>query len=84
MNAVHARAWERVLAILGGVDALAQHLEQPVWRVKLWSRGSVSIPSDVFLKVVDLLLERELSQMKDETGRIHVEREFGSFGEIPK
>ena len=83
-NAVRLHALVRAVAMLGSIDALARHLEQPVWRVELWLRGSVSIPPDAFMKVVDLLLERELSQMKEEAGRDYAERESGSFGETRK
>ena len=70
-NAVHVRALERAVEMLGGVDALARHLEVPARWLELWLRGTASTPPDVFLRVVDLLLDRGrgLSQLKDETAR---------------
>jgi hypothetical protein len=83
-NAVEVRALERALDLLGGVEALAQHLEVPARRLELWLRGSASTPPDVFLRVADLLLDRGLTQLKEETARIHLEREFGPPVEDPR
>ena len=83
-KAVQVRALERALDMLGGLDALARHLEVPARRLGLCLRGTASTPSDVFLRVVDLLLDRGLSELKEDTARIHLEREFGSPGEDPR
>jgi hypothetical protein len=42
---------------LGGMPALAGYLEVPEARLRIWMRGAVAPPDDVFLRLVDLLLE---------------------------
>lgn len=56
-HTVHTRALQRAAEILGGKDALGAFLEVPRRRLELWMTGQVSLPGDLFLRTVDLLLE---------------------------
>jgi hypothetical protein len=59
-NHVHARALLRAAGILGGVDALSERLHVHPGLLLTWMRGSADVPEDVFLTVVDIVLERDL------------------------
>lgn len=58
-HTVHTRALQRAAEMLGGADALCTLLGVPKRRLELWMRGQVSLPGDVFLRVVDILLEHQ-------------------------
>ena len=59
---VYKRALSRAVELYG-VAAIAARIEQPVEQVQRWAEGREPIPGDVFLLVVDLLLEREVSSL---------------------
>lgn len=58
MTTVYVRALSRAADCFGGVDALAGHLRVDVRYLKVWLRGIGTPPLDVFLHVVDLVMER--------------------------
>ena len=55
---------ERAAEALGGEQFLAAYLDVPRERLRWWLEGSASVPEDVFLKLVDMLLEGELAHLK--------------------
>lgn len=56
-HTVHTRALQRAAEMLGGTDALCAFLAVPRRRLELWMSGQIGLPGDVFLQVVDILLE---------------------------
>ena len=60
-NPIYERVLLRAAGILGGVDALAERLQVHPALLGMWMRGSIALPQDVFLKVVDILLERDIN-----------------------
>ena len=65
---VHERALLRAAGILGGIDSLAAHLHVHPAVLISWMRGTTSVPQDVFLAVVDIVLERNLDGLKRDPG----------------
>jgi len=62
-NPIHERTLLRAAGILGGVDALAERLQVHPALLGMWMRGTMALPADVFLKVVDILLERDVDSI---------------------
>ena len=60
-NPIHERTLLRAAGILGGVDPLAERLQVHPALLGLWMRGTIALPPEVFLKVVDILLERDIN-----------------------
>lgn len=60
---VHRRALQRALELAGDIDALARHLKVPSTAVRFWVNGSQPLPPDIFLKIVDLLLDRSMAEL---------------------
>lgn len=58
MSQLHARLLQRAADKLGGMEELARFLQVPETRLRIWMRGLISPPGDVFLKLVDLVEER--------------------------
>lgn len=61
---VHRRALQRALEISGGIDPLAAYLKVPATAVRFWANGSSPLPGDMFLKIVDLLLDRSMMELQ--------------------
>ena len=62
-NPIHERTLLRAAGILGGMDALAERLQVHPALLAMWLRGTGALPQDVFLKVVDIVLERDMSNI---------------------
>jgi DNA-binding transcriptional regulator YdaS (Cro superfamily) len=56
---VQARTLRRASAIVGGIQALATKLGVEPLRLRDWMEGSATPPGDVFLKAVEIVLERD-------------------------
>lgn len=63
-RAVYRRAIERAAQVCGGPELLAARLGVPVPQVRLWIEGAEACPGDVFLAVVDLLVDADLSAIR--------------------
>lgn len=63
-TAIHKRALKRAMDLAGGADALAAHLKVPPTGVRFWLGASGPLPDDVFLKLVDLLLDESLAELR--------------------
>ena len=59
---VRARALVRASRILGGPTPLRAYLNVSTVCLSLWISGGAAIPTDVFLKTVDLIVDREIQQ----------------------
>ena len=57
---VRIDALQRAADSLGGADALAEQLGEEPRRVRLWLKGVLPIPDPLFLRIADVLAEREL------------------------
>jgi len=58
------RALRRAAQELGSVEALRAHLQVSMSQLAGWLHGEAPLPDAVFLKVVDLLSEQELTAVK--------------------
>lgn len=57
---VHERALLRAAGIVGGIDPLAERLQVDPAVLLTWIRGTAKVPPDVFLRIVDIVIERDL------------------------
>ena len=62
MSDVHVRTLLRAAEIAGGAQALAFKLKVTPSHLSLWIGGLEPCPSHIFLKAVDLVLERDLAE----------------------
>jgi hypothetical protein len=51
------RLLQRAAHQLGGLDEVALYLSVPDARLRIWMRGVMVLPDDIFLKLVDLISE---------------------------
>ena len=58
------QALGRAADILGGPVQLRGYLRVSALVLTLWMSGATALPNDVFLKVVDLIVERDISDLK--------------------
>jgi hypothetical protein len=61
---VRAEVLQRAAEILGGQAALRRYLKVSAAALALWMSGAVSAPTEVFLKAVDVIYERDLSDLR--------------------
>ena len=54
---VYSRALLRATELVGGRDKLARVLRVPIYELEKWIAGEAKPPRDVFLRVVDLILD---------------------------
>jgi len=60
---VHARAVRRAAAIVGGLSQLADKLHVSVGIVRALAEGRIDTSEHIFLRVVDIVTEHELSEL---------------------
>jgi hypothetical protein len=65
---VYSRALARAAQILGGTEELRCFLNVPKSLLNLWLGGHIMPPDDVFLRVVDLLGEYQLQEIRQDVG----------------
>ena len=63
-TAVHKRALRRAIEVAGGTGPLATYLKVSPAAVKFWLNASSPLPDDMFLKIVDLLLDRSTMELQ--------------------
>ena len=56
-------ALQRAEGIVGGRTQLRRYLNVPAMCLALWMSGADAAPPDVFLKVVDLIVDREITDL---------------------
>ena len=61
---VRARALRRAAEILGGEVKLSAYLRVSVLSVTVWVSGAEVPPTDVFLKAVDVITDRDLDELR--------------------
>lgn len=57
-------ALSRAAGILGGQPALRRYLNVSAVCLGFWMAGTATTPPDVFLKIVDLIVEKDISDLK--------------------
>jgi hypothetical protein len=62
---VRACALRRAADILGGNRPLRAYLNVSALVLGMWMSGAQPPPTDVFLKVVDLIVEKDLDRMRE-------------------
>jgi hypothetical protein len=55
VSQLHVILLQRAAETLGGAEELARYLAVPPLRVRVWLRGLIAPPDDVFLRLIDLL-----------------------------
>ena len=60
------RTLERAVELFHGEQPLAEYLKVPTERLRWWLHGSVPIPNDVFLALVDVLLDHGLATLREQ------------------
>jgi hypothetical protein len=63
-DAVRTQALQRAARILGGKPRLRAYLNVPALVLGMWMSGQTPPPTDVFLKVVDLIVEKDLDGLR--------------------
>jgi hypothetical protein len=63
-NGMHMQALQRASDILGGSPELRGYLKVSAVALALWMSGQAAPPTEVFLKIVDLIVERDVSDLK--------------------
>jgi hypothetical protein len=63
-DAVRTRALRRAASILGGKPRLRAYLNVPALILGMWMSGVTPPPTDVFLKVVDLIVDKDLESLR--------------------
>jgi len=61
---VRIETLKRASVMVGGPLPLRRCLKVSAAALALWMSGAVATPTDVFLKAVDLLYERDISEIK--------------------
>ena len=64
MDPVHGQALQRAADILGGRRPLRAYLNVSALLLGMWMSGVTPPPTDVFLKVVDLIVEKDLDSLR--------------------
>lgn len=58
-NSPYARLLQRAAEIMGGVEPLRAHLEVSRLQLNYWMQGRARLPDNVFLRIADLLAEKQ-------------------------
>ena len=73
----YARALARAAEIAGSIEALAGKLHISPAIVRAWINGTQEVPVPVFLIVVDLLMDRELAEIRQTDQAPQSSNQFG-------
>ena len=65
---VRASTLRRAAQLLGGPEALRGYLKVSALCLTLWMSGAEATPTDVFLKAVDVIAERDMSELESKRG----------------
>jgi hypothetical protein len=59
-NPLYAACIQRAAAMVGGYEALGERLGIPPRLLERWARGKGFVDETIFLKIVDIVLERRV------------------------
>jgi hypothetical protein len=62
---VYTNALERAVRILGGKDRLRDFLKVPAAHLNMWLSGTAKPPTEIFLKVVDVVSQESLNRLSE-------------------
>ena len=62
---VRIETLRRASAMVGGPLPLRRCLKVSAAALALWMSGAVATPTDVFLKAVDLIYDRDITELKN-------------------
>lgn len=62
---VRIETLRRASAMVGGPLPLRRYLKVSAAALALWMSGAVATPTDVFLKAVDLIYDRDITELKN-------------------
>lgn len=57
VSQLHVRLLQKAAEKLGGMDEVARYLGISDVRLRIWMRGLIAPPDEIFLKLVDLISE---------------------------
>lgn len=80
MPDVYIRTLVRAAEIAGGTQELAFKLRITPSHLSLWMAGLEPCPTEVFLKAVDLVLEREIAAQRTQAGNVEPAKSEQSAG----
>lgn len=63
VESIYSRAIRRAARYCGGLEALARRIGVSRTRLGLYAEGVEEAPLDLFLAVVDILLEEDMAQL---------------------
>ena len=63
MNHVHIKALERAAELHGGIPELAMRLGMPATTLILMMDGTIGVPDELFIRVVDIVISADLSSV---------------------
>jgi hypothetical protein len=63
-QSVYLYALQRAALLAGGAEPLARRLELPAFFVESWLRGLHPVPLEIFLMIVDLVLEDDMNTLR--------------------
>lgn len=66
---VHSRALKRAVEIAGGPAALAREIGVPRAVLELYLAGQDETPPEVFLRVVDIIVDYDIEALRNAHGR---------------
>ena len=61
---IHQRALKRAAAILGGEEQLRLHLGASEGDFLSWANAARELPRNIFLRLVDIITEEEVRQVR--------------------
>lgn len=65
MKDLHDRILQRMVELSGGSDKLAARLKVPASTLQLWLQGKATIPQEVAVQLVDMILAADLASLID-------------------
>lgn len=65
---LYSRALKRAAEILGGAEALRDYLGVSMVQLRFWMQGHGKPPDGVFLRIADLLAEKQSEVLRDRPG----------------
>ena len=64
-NPVYRRAIERAAHVCGGAAQLAERIDVSEARIRFFLDGHAEIPMEVFLRVIDVVLDAEIGALRE-------------------
>lgn len=69
MKRLQSKLLVRAAALMGGIEPLAAYLQVKPSHIRLWIDNADVIPSEVFLRAVDCVIDRDLAELRSAPAR---------------